>query len=103
LAPFACSGHIGSLFAVDSLKFAQTEVEGEREQPTSTLAPLIRRRIQSVWGGMFLTQLRQLGRSEAAASAAMQEVWDGFEAMVSQDTAQGWLDMRCFYLLLTRK
>jgi hypothetical protein len=103
MAPFAASGKIGSLFAVDSLEFARTEVEGERELPAHVLAPLIRKRVESVWGGMFLAQLRRLGRSDASARSAMNDVWDAFEGEILQDPMQGWLDMRCFYLQVTRK
>ena len=103
MAPFAAGGKVGSLFAVDMLEFARTDVKGERELPAQTLAPLIRKRIEAVWGGMFLAQLRRLGRSDASAASAMREVWDSFEATISHDPTQGWLDMRCFYLQVTRK
>jgi hypothetical protein len=51
---------------------------------------------------MFLVQLRQLERSEASAREAMSEVWDLFEESMTQDPGRGWLDMRCFYLHVTK-
>jgi hypothetical protein len=51
---------------------------------------------------MFRTQLGRLGRSAASAREAMGDVWDLFEDAVGQDTSRGWLDMRSFYLQLTR-
>jgi hypothetical protein len=33
----------------------------------------------------------------------MEEVWNLFENGIAQDTTRGWLDMRSFYLQLTRK
>lgn len=103
MAPFCSGSELGSLFAVDSLEFARTEVPGEREMPADTLAPHIRRRVEAVWGGMFLTQLRRLGRNPESASNAMREVWDAFEEKLLPDTSRGWLDMRCFYLQVTRR
>jgi hypothetical protein len=103
MAPFVSSSLVGSLFAVDSLQFARTEVEGESELPASALAPLVRRRVEAVWGGALLTQLGRLGRSATSSREVMGEVWDLFEEGIAQDTARGWLDMRCFYLQLTRK
>jgi hypothetical protein len=103
MAPFASASALASVFAVDSLQFSRTEVAGERDLPASALAPLVRRRIESVWGGMFLTQLGRLGRSATSSSGVMREVWDRFEERIAQDTTRGWLDMRCFYLQLTRK
>jgi hypothetical protein len=103
MAPFASTSALGSLFAVDSLQFSRTEVDGERDLPASILAPLVRRRVESVWGGMFLTQLGRLGRTAASSIGIMREVWDRFEERIAQDTARGWLDMQSFYLQLTRK
>jgi hypothetical protein len=103
MAPFVAKSQVGSLFKVGSLQFARTEVAGERELPTDVLAPHIRRRVESVWGGMFLTQLRRFRPDGNDASAAMREVWDDFERRLAADTSQGWLDMRCFYLELTRR
>jgi hypothetical protein len=103
MAPFAANSLVGSLFAVDSLQFSRTEVEGESNLPASVLAPLIRRRVESVWGGMFLTQLGRLGRSDTSSRDVMEEVWNLFEDGIAQDTTRGWLDMRSFYLQLTRK
>jgi hypothetical protein len=103
MAPFAPTSALGSLFAVDSLQFSRTEVDGERDLPASILAPLVRRRVESVWGGMFLTQLGRLGRTAASSIGIMREVWDRFEERIAQDTTRGWLDMRCFYLQLTRR
>jgi SAM dependent carboxyl methyltransferase len=102
LAPLASTSLLGSSFTVDSLQFSRTEVAGEKSLPASALAPLVRRRVESVWGGMFLTQLHRLGRSAARAREAMGDVWDFFEDAVAQDTSRGWLDMRSFYLQLTR-
>ena len=103
MAPFASRSVLGTLFAVDSLQFSRTEVDGERDLPTGILAPLVRRRVESVWGGMLVTQLGRLGRTAASASSVMREVWDRFEEQMAQDTTRGWLDMQSFYLQLTRK
>jgi hypothetical protein len=103
MAPFASGSLVGSLFEVNSLQFSRTEVEGERHLPASVLVPLIRRRVEAVWGGMFLTQLGRLGRSATSSREVMGEVWDLFEEGIAQDTTCGWLDMRSFYLQLTRK
>jgi SAM dependent carboxyl methyltransferase len=102
MAPFASGSEVSSVFTVDSLEFARTEVEEERHRPTSVLVPLIRRRVESVCGGMFLVQLRKCGRSSSAAISTMQEVWNLFEEKLPQDPTRGWVDMRCFYLQLTR-
>ena len=103
MMPFASGSPAGSAFVVDSLQFARTEVKGESGLPTEVLAPLIRRRIESVWGGMFLTQLEHLGRDAASASDVMREIWDMFEEKISEDTTRGWLSMQSFYLQLTRR
>lgn len=103
MAPFASSSMVGSSFEVNSLLFSRTEVEGERNLPASVLAPLIRRRVEAVWGGMFSTQLGGLGRSDTSSKAVLEEVWTLFEEGISQDTTRGWLDMRSFYLQVTRK
>jgi SAM dependent carboxyl methyltransferase len=103
MAPFASNSLVGSSFEVNSLQFSRTEVEGERNLPASVLAPLIRRRVEAVWGGMFLTQLGRLDRSDTLSRDVMREVWDLFEEAISQDTTRGWLDMRSFYLQVTRK
>jgi hypothetical protein len=103
LAPFVSSSLVASLFAVDSLQFSRTEVEGESKLSASALAPLVRRRVEAVWGGAFLTQLGRLGRSSTSSREVMGEVWDLFEDGIAQDTARGWLDMRSFYLQLTRR
>jgi hypothetical protein len=102
MAPFAKSSDVASCFAVDSLQFRRTEVEGEKQLPNTKLAQIVRRRVESVWSGMFLHQLIRLGRSEPSARAVMGEVWDEFEAAMSQDASRGWLDMRCFFLQVTR-
>jgi SAM dependent carboxyl methyltransferase len=102
MAPFAAGSAVGSCFRVDSLQFMRTEVEGERHLPTGDLAALLRRRVEAVWGGMFVMQLRQLGRSEPSAREAMTVVWDLFEEAMTRDPGCGWLDMRCFYLQVTR-
>ena len=103
MAPFASSSLVGSWFEVNSLQFSRTEVAGERNLPASVLAPLIRRRVEAVWGGMFLTQLTRLHRSDTSSRDVMGEVWDLFEEGISQDTTRGWLDMRSFYLQVTKK
>lgn len=103
MAPFSRGSAAGSAFEVDALHFARTEVEGERDLPPGVLAPLIRRRVEAVWGGMFRTQLCRLDRSEESARQAMDAVWDGFEERIARDTGRGWLDMRSFYLQVTRK
>jgi hypothetical protein len=103
MAPFASSSLVGSVFEVNSLQFSRTEVAGESTLPASVLAPLIRRRVEAVWGGMFLTQLGRLGRSDTSSREVMGEVWDLFEEGIAQDTTRGWLDMRSFYLQVTRK
>jgi hypothetical protein len=103
LAPFSASSLVSASFAVDSLQFARTEVEGERSLPTDALAPILRRRVEAVWGGMFLTQLDRLGRSTASSREVMRHVWDAFEEEIARDTTRGWLDMQSFYLQLTRK
>jgi SAM dependent carboxyl methyltransferase len=103
MAPFSSSSTASSFFTVDSLQFSRTEVEGERDLPAGVLAPLVRRRVEAVWGGMFLTQLSRLGRSATSSREVMGEVWDLFEEGVARDTTRGWLDMRSFYLQLTRK
>jgi hypothetical protein len=91
------------VFEVNALQFSRTEVAGESNLPASALAPLIRRRVEAVWGGMFVTQLGRLGRSATSSREVMGEVWDRFEERIAQDTTRGWLDMRSFYLQLTRK
>lgn len=102
LAPLGPGTPAGNLFEVDSLQFLQTDVAGERDLPINVLAPLLRRRIESVWGGMFLTQLAQWENGKKP-TAVMKEVWDSFEDELSRDVTRGWLDMRCFYLQLTKK
>src|SRR4030095_10098857 len=57
MAPFAAGSAVGSCFRVGSLQFMRTEVEGERHLPTGDLAALQRRRVEAVWGGMFVMQL----------------------------------------------
>jgi hypothetical protein len=103
MAPFTSNPLVSSSFEVNSLEFSETEVEGERNLPASVLAKVIRRRVQAVWGGMFLTQLTRLGRSASSARNVTGELWDLFEEAISKDTAHGWLDMRSFYLEVTRK
>jgi SAM dependent carboxyl methyltransferase len=102
LAPFADGSDVASCFVVNSLQFRRTEVESEKQLPDAELAPIVRRRVESVWGGMFLHELNRLGRSQPSARAVMTEVWDRFEAAISQDASRGWLDMRCFFLQVTR-
>ena len=76
MAPFASSSLVGSVFEVSSLQFSRTEVAGESNLPASVLAPLLRRRVEAVWGGMFFTQLGRLGRSATSSMDVMGEVWD---------------------------
>src|SRR5262245_21609533 len=103
LAPFSAGSLVSASFAVDSLQFAYTEVEGERSLRTDALAPILRRRVEAVWGGMFVTQLGRLGRTTTSSREVMGEVWDVFEDEIARDTSRGWLDMQSFYLQLTRK
>lgn len=103
MAPFTSNRLVSTSFEVNSLELSQTEVEGERNLPANVLAKVIRRRVQAVWGGMFLTQLARLGRSASSARSVTGEIWDLFEEAISKDTALGWLDMRSFYLEVTRK
>lgn len=103
MAPWMSDSPVRSLLEVDSLEFARTEVEGERNLPVSVLAPLLRRRVEAVWGGMFVAQLGRFGRTETWSRGALGEVWDVFEQALSQDSSRGWLDMRCFYLQVTRQ
>jgi hypothetical protein len=102
MAPFVSGSPAGAAFEVDSLQFQHTEVEGEKDLPTAQLAGIVRRRVESVWGGMFVTQLERLGRNGAAAEI-MREVWDTFEEQIAQDTSRGWLFMQSFYLQLTKR
>lgn len=104
MAPFTTKSPAGRLFQVESLQFARTEVEGERNLPVRVLAPLImRRRVEAVWGGMFLMQLERLGSSQAAAKDSMTQVWDMFQDVLATSPSLGWLDMRSLYLQLTRR
>lgn len=103
MAPFAAGSELSAVFDVDALQFARTDIAGERDRPAETLAPLLRRRVESVWGGVFVNQLEQLGRGHDAARTVMTEVWDHFEAAMAHEPARGWLDMRSFFLQLTRK
>ena len=103
MAPFGSHSLVSSVFEVNALQFSRTEVAGESNLSASALAPLIRRRVEAVWGGMFVTQLGRLGRSATSSREVMGEVWDRFEERIAQDTTRGWLDMRSFYLQLTRK
>jgi SAM dependent carboxyl methyltransferase len=103
MRPLGAGSELGALFHVDALHFARTEIDGERSMPTAALAPLLRRRTESVWGGVFLKQLQQLGREAGSCRAIMNDVWDAFELALSRDPSRGWLDMRSFYLQLTRK
>jgi hypothetical protein len=70
--------------------------------PIEELAPRLRRRVESVWGGVFVMQLVELGRTPESAHAVMTGVWDRFEQEMARDPSRGWLDMRSFYLQLTR-
>jgi hypothetical protein len=103
LAPFARTSQVSSLLEVNSLQFYRTEVPGERAMPLDALALLIRKRIEAVWGGMFVTQLEGLGRTHSSARDAMKEVWDEFQNEIAKDPSRGWLDMRFYCLEVTRK
>lgn len=103
MAPLRTGSELGSLFHVDALQFARAEIEGERSMSTAALAPLLRRRTESVCGGVFLKQLEQLGREAGSCRAVMNDIWDAFELALSRDPSRGWLDIRSFYLQLTRK
>jgi len=102
MAPFATTSEVGSSLSVDLLEFSRTEIVKERGLPNSVLAPIIRRRVESVWGGMFLRQLNQLGRNEASCRDAMGELWDDFEAEILKDPSAGWVDMQSFFLQVTK-
>lgn len=103
MAPFTNGSPVCSLLRADALQYTRTEVEGERELPPEVLAPLIRRRVEAVWGGMFVRQLVRLGRTRDGALAVMRDVWDRFEEAIAADTSLGWLDMHSYYLQVTRK
>ncbi len=102
LAPFRSASAVRGMFNVDSLSFHRTEVAGERDIPRDRLPNLLRQRTEAVWGGMFIAQLCGLGRTAAAATDAMRQVWDLFEEALSRDPEQGWRDMRFYCLQLTR-
>ena len=102
LAPLRPQSAAGDLFKVDSLDFLYSQVDGERDLDISVLAPLLRRRVEAVWGGMFLTQLAE-SQNGRKPEAVMKDVWDSFEDELSRDVTRGWLYMQCFYLQLTRK
>jgi hypothetical protein len=102
MAPFATGRPLSTVFHVDDLQLLRTEIAGERTLAIELLAPLLRRRVESVWGGVFVTQLIDLGRAADSAQMVMREVWDRFEQEMARDPARGWLDMRSFYLQLTR-
>jgi hypothetical protein len=102
LAPFLSRSAVAHQLEPTRLEFARTEVDGERNLPAAFLAPRIRLRIESVWGGMFLRQLVRLDRRRIEAQAVLREVWDSFEELLLKDTSRGWLDMRSFYLEVTR-
>jgi hypothetical protein len=103
LAPFTARSPVASLLEPTLLEFACTQVDGERNLPPRLLAARVRRRIEAVWGGMFLTQLARRDQNDVAARAVMLEVWDMVEELLLQNTSRGWLDMRSFYLEVTRK
>jgi hypothetical protein len=90
-------------FDVDDLTFARTEVESERKLPSDARAKVMRKRIEAVWGGMFVRQLVQMGRELSTANHSMREVWDLFEDALRRDPEDGWTNMQVFYLTLTRK
>jgi hypothetical protein len=102
LAPFRNGGVLSDTFRIDSLEFTHTEIEGERGLPVEVLAPRLRRRVEAVWGGMFMAQLIRLGRTEASARETMRGVWDLFEEAIATDPSHGWLDMHSYYLAVTR-
>jgi hypothetical protein len=103
LAPFRSGGAVAESFKVDSFDFLRTEIDGERAVDIAVLAPRLRKRVEAVWGGMFVAQLIRLGRTEASAREVMDEVWDRFEDAMAADPSRGWLDMRSYYLQVTRK
>ncbi len=103
LAPFTGSSRVASLLEPGLREFARTQVDSERKLPPRLLATRIRRRIEAVWGGMFVTQLARLGRNEHAAREILLEVWDMVEELLLHEPSRGWLDMRSFYLEVTRK
>src|SRR6266542_4097272 len=88
LAPFNASSPVAGLLEPQLLEFARTQVHGERTRPHAVLAARVRRRIESVWGGMFVTQLMRLGRDDATARAVLQDVWDGVEEILVHDTSR---------------
>ena len=88
LAPFNASSPVAGLLEPQLLEFARTQVHGERTLPHAVLAARVRRRIESVWGGMFVTQLMRLGRDDATARAVLQDVWDGVEEILVHDTSR---------------
>jgi len=103
MAPFSTDPDVKAVFRVDSLGFSRTAIEEESSLAVTDLASLLRRRTESVWGGMFITDLIRVGRSKISASEVMRQVWDLFEEALQQDPASGWRDMRFFCLQLTRK
>lgn len=103
MAPLKAGAPLASHFKVDALQFARTQIDGERDLPADQFAPLIRRRVQAVVGGMFLGQLEREGRDPNAAKGVMDEVWSLFEEEVARDRGSAWLEVRAYYLQLTRR
>ena len=50
----------------------------------------MRKRVEAVWGGMFLRQLVKIGREHGTAVSAMRHVWDLFEDALRREPDQGW-------------
>jgi hypothetical protein len=75
----ACSRRALAKREVETLSIpACLRSEAEIMAPFSS-SSLVRRRVEAVWGGMFLTQLGRLGRSATSSRKVMGEVWDLFE------------------------
>jgi len=102
MAPFSSDPEVQAAYRLESLGFSRTSIEQENSLPKSELASLLRRRTESVWGGMFITTLMNLGRAAGSARETMNQVWDLFEEAVGKDPNNGWRDMRFFCLQLTR-
>lgn len=103
MAPFSADTDLKSLLTVNCLEFGRTEIRGEAELPKGIHASLLRKRVEAVWGGMFLAQLQGAGRRLASAIEVMSEMWDKFEEAVGRDVSHGWTDMQAFYLQVTKK
>lgn len=103
MAPFSSDPDVQAAFHVDALGFSRTSIQEEDSVPVADLASLLRRRTESVWGGMFVTELIRLGRTGHSARETMKQVWDLFEEALLKDPGNGWRDMRFYCLQLTRQ